>query len=154
MKYRIFAITLLLAAMPLVVQAATVRPLQGSVLLTRPGKTAHYLWDATPYIAQLAQDSLHGDAATRAIEATAVAALAAQAQRETGDTMQLLVVDTPVSATSYGNTALANSQSLYRVTASREELRKYGAQWAQTLSEGHTQTQIKLEKLGDLPATQ
>jgi len=136
-------------------KAADVRPIAGPVILARSEPTATYLWDATSYIAQLADDHVMGDDALRAAEATATAALAARASDVTSKDMSISVIYKRSGlGPAYGNATFADQQRLFELHVDRAFVGKGGAALARSVADGKQPPQIKITVTGTLPGAQ
>jgi hypothetical protein len=135
--------------------AATVRPVEGSVILSKSGVTAEYLWDATTYVSDLVTDRLLGDDGLRATEATAIAALAQRSSSSTSKDMNISVVyKKPSSSAIYGTATFADQQRLVEISVPRALAAKNGLGLAQDVADGKTPPQVKITVIGELPPAQ
>jgi hypothetical protein len=145
----------LLAATASIAGAATVRPLQGSIILAKLGSTSEYLWDATPYVAKLVSDQMLGDDGLRAVEASAVAALVEKAGSSRAEHLKLLVVYRSYSADAiYGSPTFSGQQSLCEITLPRLQAAKSGTNWAQDVADGKPPSDVTFTQTGKLPPSQ
>jgi hypothetical protein len=153
---RAFATLLLGAFLVAPALADTVRPLAGNVIMARGGSTPLYVWNATPYVAQLVTDKLLGDPGLHALEATAVTALADKAKSATADTLSMRVVYEKTGAVSpiYGTPTMAGVETVVTLTAERKSLIASGAAWATQVGGGTTPAGLTLAVSGALPPAQ
>jgi hypothetical protein len=132
--------------------AADVRPIAGPVILAKSEPMATYLWDATSYISQLADDHVMGDDALRAAEATATAALAARASDVTSKDMSISVIYKRSGlGPAYGSATFADQQRLFELHVDRAFVAKGGAALAQRVADGKVPPQIHVSVTGILP---
>src|ERR1700680_415833 len=108
--------------------AGSIRPVAGPVILARSGAQSTYLWDASPYVAQLVTERNVDDAGMRAIEATAVTILRDKAASSRAKTLILRIVYTRSGAVSpvYGTLTFAGVEKLATLTAARDAIEKRG----------------------------
>jgi hypothetical protein len=144
------AIVLLAGA---VASAATIRPMQGEIILAKSGNDAsQYLWDATPYVQGLVNDRELGQDGMNALEATGISALAAKAGSSHSDSVALEISYKPVSANSiYGSPTFGDRQPLCTLAAKRDDLIKNASTWAAELASGNTPPGLKVSVTGKLP---
>lgn len=132
--------------------ADSVRPVQGPVILARSGDHAEFLWDATKYVTTLVSDNVLGDAGMRALEGSAISALADKAPTSQASTLTISVFYKPLGANSiYGKPTFGAAQKLFTMTAPRADLMKNGAAWALNVGDGKVPTGVDLEVTGKLP---
>ncbi len=136
--------------------AAQVRPVRGPVILARSGATSTYLWDASPYVAQLVSEKNLGDVAMRALEGTAVSVLREKAKSSHSKMLLLRIVYTRSGAVSpaYGTLTFNGVEKLATVTAARDAILKKGSAWPQNVTDGKIPRELKLEITGNLPPQQ
>jgi hypothetical protein len=128
---------------------------EGSVILSKSGVTAEYLWDATPYVSDLVTDRLLGDDGMRATEATAIVALAQRSASLTSKDMSISVsYKKPSSSAIYGTATFADQQRLVEITIPRALAAKNGLSLAQDVADGKTPSQVKITVIGELPPAQ
>jgi len=139
-----------------VARAESIRPVAGPVILARSGVQSTYLWDATPYVAQLVADKNVGDAGLRALEGTAVSVLRDKAASSHAKTLILRVVYTRSGEVSpvYGTLTFNGVEKLATLTAARDAIVKYGAAWAQDVADGRIPRELKVAISGKLPPSQ
>jgi len=136
-------------------EAADVRPIAGPVILAKAAPTATYLWDATAYLAQLANDHVWGDDGLRAAEATATAALAARASDVESKDMSISVIYKRSGlGPSYGSATFADQQKLFELHVDRAFVEKAGNGLARSVADGKQPAQIKITVIGALPEAQ
>jgi hypothetical protein len=136
--------------------ADATRPLQGTVILVHGGNAAIFLWNATPYVAQLVVEKTLGDDGMRAMEGTAVTALAAKAPSSTAATVSLRVLYEKTAAVSpaYGGPTLQGMENVMTLTADRKQLTQNATAWATSLQKGSVPSGLKVEVTGALPPAQ
>lgn len=134
----------------------TIRPATGPVILARSGAQSTYLWDATPYVAQLMTDKNVGDAGLHTLEGTAVSVLHDKALSSHAKTLILRVVYTRSGAVSpiYGSLTFNGVEKLATFTASRNSAVKYGAAWSQEVIAGKIPHDLDVQITGKLPPPQ
>ncbi len=133
--------------------AAVVPPLHGSVILARSGDESLFLWDASPYVAQLVENRQTGPEGLHLIEATAITELAKRARTSRASylTMKVLYVRTGAVSKVYGSPTFAGAEDVVHLGASRRDLLKYGPAWASELARGQPARGVTLEIKGSLP---
>ena len=129
--------------------AGSIRPVAGPVILARSGVQSTYLWDASPYVAQLVADKNVGDAGLRALEGTAVSVLRDKATSSHAKTLIMRVV-----YTRSGEVTFNGVEKLATLTAARDIIVKYGAAWAQDVTDGKIPRELKVDISGKLPPPQ
>jgi hypothetical protein len=133
--------------------AQSVRPLAGTVIMARAGAAPLYVWNATPYVAQLGTDKLLGDPGLHALEATAVTALAEKAKSQTSSTIAVRVVYEKTGAVSplYRTATFEGLEDVFTITADRKALVGSAAAWATSLQGGKTPQGLTIAVTGALP---
>jgi hypothetical protein len=157
MSMRVIMCTILLVATCFAVGAAEpIRPVAGPVILARSGVQATYLWDATPYVAQLVSEKDVGDTGLRALLGTAASVLRQKAPSSHAKTMTLRIVYTRSGDVSpvYGTLTFNGVEKVATLIASRDAILKHGAAWAQELAAGKKTPDLKVEITGKLPPAQ
>ena len=133
--------------------ADSVRPAVGPVILARSGIQATYLWDASPYVAQLVVESNVGDTGLRALEGTAVSVLRDKAILSHAKILILRVVYTRSGAVSpvYKTLTFEGVEKLAVLSVAREAVVQHGAAWPQDVEDGRIPPDLKVEITGKLP---
>jgi hypothetical protein len=126
------------------------------VILARSGVQSTYLWEASPYVAQLVADKNVGDAGLRTLEGTAVSVLRDKATSSHAKTLILRVVYTRSGEVSpvYGTLTFIGVEKLATLTVARDAIVKRGAAWAQDVANGKIPHDLKVEITGKLPPLQ
>ncbi len=139
-----------------VASAGSSRPAEGPIILARSGVVSTYLWDASPYVAQLVAENNVGVAGLRTLEGTAVTVLRDKAMTSHAKTIVLRVVYTRSGAVSpvYGTLTFNGVEKLAILTAARDAVLKLGAAWAQGVANGKIPHDLKLDITGALPQPQ
>lgn len=136
---------------------AIVPPIQGSVILARNGNEALFLWDASPYVAQLVAERKTGPEGLHLLEATAISELAkrARASRAKYLRMKVLYMRTGAVSKMYGGRIFAGVEHIVNLGASRRDLLLYGSSWSAEFARGEpvgaVQAHLKIEVTGKLP---
>lgn len=133
--------------------AVVVPPLHGSVILARSGNEALFLWDASPYVAQLVKNRQTGPEGLHLLEATAITELAklARTSRASYLSMKVLYVRTGAVSKVYGSPTFAGAEDVVQLRASRRDLLKHGPAWASELARGQPVRGLALAIKGSLP---
>ena len=137
----------------LAVTIAGLRPVQGQVILARTGSSALYIWDATPYVAQLVADGDLGSDGMRALEATALRALADRAKGSSADSVALRVVFQKSGAVSpvYGTATFEGMEEVMTLKAERKPLLAAATAWIEDLLHGKPASGLAIDVTGKLP---
>jgi hypothetical protein len=157
MSRRTLAYLVLLCASTLTAAiAGSIRPAAGPVILARSGAQSTYLWDATPYVAQLVAEKNVGDGGLRTLEGTAVNILHDKARSSQAKTLTLRVVYTRSGAVSpvYGTLTFNGVEKLATFTVARAAITKGGAAWASNVADGKIPHDLKVQITGKLPPAQ
>lgn len=137
---------------PLSTWAASVRPVEGPIILARGGVTPMYIWDASNYVVHLVSDRDLGKQGLRDIEASAVTALAQKTANASAKNVMLSVVYKPLAATSiYGKATFAGQKKLILIRADRKSLEKNAGADASRILAGKVPADIHMQVLGNLP---
>jgi hypothetical protein len=141
----------MLAATPALAQS--VRPLAGTVIMARAGASPLYVWNATPYVAQLGTDKMFGDPGLHAIEATAVTTLAEKAKSQTSSTIAIRVVYEKTGAVSplYRTATFEGLEDVLTITADRKALLASASPWVTSLQAGKSPQGLTIAVTGALP---
>jgi hypothetical protein len=133
--------------------AQAARPLTGSVIMARAGTNPLYVWNATPYIAQLGTDKQLGEPGLRNLEATAVTALAEKASTLSSQTVSMRAVYEKTGAVSplYRTSTFEGLEDVMTITVDRKALLASTAAWVTALEAGTTPHGVKIDITGALP---
>ncbi len=150
------ALSLIVVFLSASLTLAAVRPMQGTFILARSGPQSTYLWDASPYVAQLVSDKQLGDQGIQALEATAVGELAARAKSSSAQTLAVSVVYQRTGAISpaYGVATFNGVEKVCTIIVSRATLAKNGLTWAKEIADGHVPPDVTIKVTGQLPPPQ
>jgi hypothetical protein len=131
-----------------------VRPIEGVVTEVRiAGATTFYHWDATPFVVHLVDDHLVGAAGLRALETTALKALAGRTKtsRTRGLVLRVLYQKTGAVNPAYGTPAFAGVETVLTMRATRANLAGHAAQWQTALVQGRIPAGLSIAVTGNLP---
>jgi len=150
---RVGALLALATLCTAIAAAQSVRPVQGSVILARAGSAALYIWNATPYVAQLVSDKRLGDGGLNELEATALSILTERAKAAASDTLTVRVFYEKSGAVSpaYGSATFEGMEQLLTLSAERKALGESGSHWSAELLGGKTPTGLSVSVTGALP---
>jgi hypothetical protein len=134
--------------------AEPVRPVRGAVIVaqTSPGD-ARLIWDATDYVTQLVAEKIAGDRGVRAIEATALRALAEKGKTLSATMLTLSVTYAKTGAVSpvYRSATFAGFEPLVTIAAKRAALAEHAAAWSAQLANGTIPRGVTVSVTGKLP---
>jgi hypothetical protein len=131
-----------------------VRPIEGIVTEVRvAGATTFYHWDATPYVVHLVNDRIVGAAGLRALERTALLALADRAKTSRTSQLLLRVLYQKTGAVNpaYGTPAFAGVEVVLTMRAARANVAGHAAQWQAALLQGRVPSGLSIAVTGKLP---
>lgn len=137
-----------------VASAGPLPPMAGTVIVAQTtADGAHVIWDATPYVAQLVSDKVGGEAGMRAVEATALQALAEKSKDLSGTTLTLSVTYARTGAVSpvYKTATFAGFEQLLTIVAKRSALAEHAAAWKTQLAKGTVPRGLTVSVTGKLP---
>lgn len=136
--------------------ADPVRPASGPVILTRAGAEASYTWDSSTYVAQLVNEKVPVAEGLRALEASALSALASKAKTAKATTVSIKVVYSRTGAVSpvYKVATFAGIEKVCTITVRRSDLMKDADSWSSSLAAGTVPAQVKIDVTGRLPEPQ
>lgn len=132
----------------------SVRPVLGHVVEARAtASSTLFLWDATPYVVTLVHDHALGDAGLRAIQATAVTALAQRAKtaRSRNVALRVLYQKTGAVNPAYGAPTFEGVEVVVLLSAPAKVAARNGAAWAAQLAQGRAAKGLTVRILGRLP---
>ena len=114
------------------------------------------LWDATPYVTQLVSEKLTDERGMRALEATALRALADKSKDVAAPALTLKVTYAKTGAVSpvYGNATFAGFESVVTIAAKRAALAQHAGAWSARARERHDPQGVHVAVTGKLPPTQ
>jgi hypothetical protein len=135
---------------------AAIRPMEGAFILARSGPQSTYLWDASPYVAQLVSDKVLGDQGMQALEATAVSELAVRAKSSSAQTLTVSIVYQRTGAVSpaYGVATFNGVEKVCTIVVSRVDVAKNGVMWVNEIGDGHVPHDVAIKISGQLPPSQ
>jgi hypothetical protein len=127
--------------------------LQGSVILARGGNEALFLWDASPYVAQLVAEKQTGPQGLHLLEATAISELAKRARTSRARYLRMKVLYVRTNAVSkvYGSPTFAGVEDVLHLGASRRDLLLHGSTWSSEFARGEPVRGVAVELRGSLP---
>jgi hypothetical protein len=133
--------------------ADAVRSIQGNVIMARAGDAPLFVWNATPYVGQLVNDKVLGDAGMRALEATALNALAQKARALDQKTVGMRVIYEKTGAVSplYQTATFEGMEDVVTLTADRKALEAGLSAWTSQIQAGATPKGLTLAVTGKLP---
>jgi hypothetical protein len=137
--------------------APTIRPVSGAVIVTRTTPAeAGLLWDATPYVTQLVSENITDERGMRAIEATAVRALAEKGKSLAAPALTLKVTYARTGAVSpvYRSVTFAGFEPVVTIGAKRAALAKHADAWSIQLANGTIPKELHVSVTGKLPPAQ
>jgi hypothetical protein len=147
------AFGLLLAAAAFAEQVE-IRPLTGAMIVTRTTPAdATLMWDATRYVTVLVNDKLTDERGMRAIEATALRALAEKGKTLTASSLTLKVTYARTGAVSplYRSVTFAGFEPVMTIAAKNADLAKHAGAWSEQLASGVVPTGVTVSITGKLP---
>ena len=134
-----------------------VRPLSGAVIVTRTTPAdAALIWDATPYVTQLVSERMTDERGMRALEATALRALADKGKTLGVATLTLKVTYARTGAVSpvYGGVTFDGFESVVTIVAARAALARNAGAWSGQLANGTVPKGVRVSVTGKLPPVQ
>ena len=135
----------------------TPRPVTGTVVMARSANgSTLFIWEATPFVAQLVTDKLLGDDGLHALEATAILALAEKAKKASTPAVVLRVTYARTGAVSpvYGTPTFEGVERVVTLSAQRATLEKNADAWSSAFATGATPRGVTVEVTGKLPPPQ
>ncbi len=114
------------------------------------------IWDASPAVGDLVIARQTGDAGMRALEADAVAILAAHAAASRAKHLDVRVqyAATGIVGAAYNATTFANATPLVIVGADRSLLLAHAEAWQRSLADGNVPAGLSVHVTGTFPAPQ
>jgi hypothetical protein len=137
--------------------APEVRPVSGAVIVTRTTPAeAGVLWDATPYVTQLVSEQLTDERGMRAVEATALRALAEKSKSLAAPALTLKVSYARTGAVSpvYRSVTFAGFEPLVTIAVKRTALAQHAGAWSAQLASGTIPKGVRITVTGKLPPAQ
>ena len=137
--------------------APAIRPVSGAVIVTRTSPAeAGLIWDATTYVTQLVSEKITDERGMRAIEATALRALADKGKGLAATSLTLKVTYAKTGAVSpvYGNVTFAGFESVVTIAAKRAALAQHAGTWSEQLANGTIPKGVRISVTGKLPPSQ
>ena len=137
--------------------AQEVRPVSGAVIVTRTNAAeAGLIWDATPYVTQLVSENLTDERGMRALEATALRALAEKGKGLAATSLTLKVTYAKTGAVSpvYRSATFAGFESVVTIAAKRAALAQHAGAWSADLANGMIPKGVRIAVTGKLPPAQ
>jgi|ERR1700681_1213743 hypothetical protein len=137
--------------------APAIRPVSGAVIVTRTSPAeAGLIWDATAYVTQLVSEKITDERGMRAIEATALRALADKGKGLAATSLTLKVTYAKTGAVSpvYGNVTFAGFESVVTIAAKRAALAQHASAWSTDLANGTIPKGVRISVTGKLPPSQ
>jgi hypothetical protein len=137
--------------------APAVRPVSGAVIVTRTSPAeAGLMWDATPYVTQLVNEKITDEPGMRALEATALRALADKGKGLAASMLTLKVTYARTGAVSpaYRSVTFEGFESVVTIGAQRAALARNAAVWSAQLANGTIPKGVRISVTGKLPPVQ
>ena len=137
--------------------APVVRPVLGAVIVTRTAPAeAALLWDATSYVTQLLSEKITDEPGMRALEATALRALAEKGKSLAAPELTLKVTYAKTGAVSpvYRSVTFAGFEQLVTIVAKRVALEQHADAWSLQLANGTIPKGVRITVTGKLPPAQ
>lgn len=134
--------------------AQPVRPISGALVVAQTNPAgARLIWDATSYVTELVTEKTGGEQGMRAIEATALLALADKSKTLSGATLTLSVTYAKTGAVSpvYGSATFAGFEPLLTIVVKRALLAAHAAAWSAQLANGTIPRGVTVSVTGKLP---
>ena len=134
--------------------AQPIRPMSGALVVAQTSPTgARLIWDATTYVSDLVTEKIGGDSGMRAIEATALRALADKGKTLSVATLTLSVTYAKTGAVSpvYGSATFAGFEPVLTIVAKRADLAAHAAAWSAQLAIGSIPRGVSVSVTGKLP---
>ena len=144
----------LFAVLPGSTLAQPVRPISGALVVAQTNPAgARLIWDATSYVTDLVTQKMGGDPGMRAIEATALLALADKSKSLSATTLTLSVTYAKTGAVSpvYGSATFAGFEPVVTIVAKRAALNQHAAAWSAQLANGTVPRGVTVSVTGQLP---
>lgn len=137
--------------------APEIRPLSGAVIVTRTTPAeAGLLWDATPYVTVLVSEQITDERGMRAVEATALRALAEKSKSLAAPALTLKVTYARTGAVSpvYRSVTFAGFEPLVTIAVKRAALAQHAGAWSAQLANGTIPQGVRIAVTGKLPPAQ
>jgi Flp pilus assembly protein TadD len=137
-----------------IASAQPVRPMSGALVVAQTSPAgARLIWDATTYVTDLVSEKIGGDPGIRAIEATALRALAEKSKSLSATTLTLSVTYAKTGAVSpvYGSVTFAGFEPVVTIVAKRAGLAAHAAAWSTQLANGTVPRGVTVSVTGTLP---
>lgn len=137
--------------------APEIRPVSGAVIVTRTTPAeAGLLWDATPFVTQLVSEQLTDERGMRALEATALSALAEKGKSLAAPALTLKVTYARTGEVSpvYKSVTFAGFEPLLTIGAKRAALAQHAGAWSAQLAKGTIPQGLRVSVTGKLPPAQ
>jgi hypothetical protein len=137
--------------------APAIRPVTGAVIVTRTTPAeAGLLWDATPYVRQLVSEQMTDERGIRAIEATALHALAEKAKDLAAPmlTLKVTYARTGEVSPAYRSVTFAGFEPVMTMGVRRAALAQHADAWSTQLSNGTIPKDVHVSVTGKLPPAQ
>jgi hypothetical protein len=137
--------------------APEIRPVTGAVIVTRSTPAeAGLIWDATAYVTQLVHEKITDERGMRALEATALRALADKGKDLSAPSLTLKVTYAKTGAVSpvYGNVTFAGFEPVVTIAAKRAALVQHASAWSTDLANGIVPKGVRVAVTGKLPPVQ
>jgi hypothetical protein len=126
---------------------------RGTVVVARSAPTALFIWDATPAVGDLVVAQQTGDAGMRALEADAVAILAARAPASHARRLEVRVQydATGIVGAAYNAATFADATPLVVVASDRSAIIAHADAWQRDLASGRMPRALSLRVLSAFP---